>query len=122
MKLGRCPTGEAVITKGYNLAAKYVIHAVGPVWWGGDKQERELLASCYKHSLELAVENNVEMIAFPAISCGAYKFPIDDAAQIAIDTIRIYCDQQTDCPREIILVCFDPKVQQAYEQHLKTID
>jgi len=85
--LGGCPTGEARITKGYNLPARYVIHTVGPVWEGGGKGEEELLASCYQNSLFLAARHEVRSIAFPAISCGAYGFPIPLAARIAVATV-----------------------------------
>jgi O-acetyl-ADP-ribose deacetylase (regulator of RNase III) len=116
-KLGRCPTGEAVITKGFKLPAKYVIHAVGPVWWGGNKNERQLLASCYQRSLELAARYQLDSIAFSAISCGIYGFPVDEAAQIAIDTVAAFAKSQQDCPSRIYLVCFDPKVKEAYERY-----
>ena len=86
-KLGPISAGEAIITDGFELPAKYVIHVVGPVWRGGRENEHALLASCYKRSLELAVEHNVESIAFPAISCGAYRFPVDQAAKVAIDSV-----------------------------------
>jgi O-acetyl-ADP-ribose deacetylase (regulator of RNase III) len=82
--LGGCPTGDAKITRGYGLPAKYVIHAVGPVWRGGDRGEAQLLASCYRHSLELALAHRIRSIAFPAISCGAYAYPMDQAAAIAV--------------------------------------
>jgi O-acetyl-ADP-ribose deacetylase (regulator of RNase III) len=85
--LGGCATGSAKITSGYRLPAKYIIHAVGPVWEGGHKNEDDLLASCYRVSLELARQHGVRSIAFPAISCGAYRFPIDRAARIAIESI-----------------------------------
>src|SRR5678815_1364169 len=78
----RCPTGEARITPGFRLKARYVIHTAGPVWHGGRHNERELLASCYRHSVALARDHHVQSIAFPAISCGIYGFPIDEAAQI----------------------------------------
>jgi O-acetyl-ADP-ribose deacetylase len=84
----RCPTGEARITPGFRLKARYVIHTAGPVWRGGGQNERELLASCYRTSIALAREHRVESIAFPAISCGVYGFPIDEAAQIAVREIR----------------------------------
>lgn len=119
--IGRCPTGEAVITRGYNLPAKYVIHAVGPVWWGGDHGERALLASCYRRSLELALEYKIQTIAFPAISCGAYKFPIEDAARIAIDTIRGFLNDHPETFSEVLLVCFDPKVKTAYLEYFKKV-
>jgi len=88
--LNGCETGQSKITKGYNLPAKYVIHTVGPVWSGGNKQERELLKSCYYTALELARENNIKTIAFPSVSCGVYRFPIEEACQIAISTVKEY--------------------------------
>ena len=88
--LNGCETGQSKITKGYNLPAKYVIHTVGPVWSGGNKQERELLKSCYYTALELARKNNIKMIAFPSVSCGVYRFPIEEACQIAISTVKEY--------------------------------
>ena len=88
--LNGCETGQSKITKGYNLPAKYIIHTVGPVWNGGNKQERELLKSCYYTALELARENNTKTIAFPSISCGVYRFPIEEACQIAISTVKEY--------------------------------
>jgi O-acetyl-ADP-ribose deacetylase len=84
--LGGCPPGEAKITRGYLLPARYVIHTVGPVWSGGARGEPETLANCYRNSLGVAVENAVQTIAFPAISCGAYRYPVADAAKIAIET------------------------------------
>ncbi len=120
-EFGYCPTGEAIITKGYNLPAKFVIHTVGPIWHGGDRHEHELLASCYKRSLELAIENKIGSIAFPAISCGAYRFPIEEAAQTAISTIKKFCSTHDNCPSQIYLVCFDPKVKRAYEKHLEAL-
>ncbi len=86
--LNGCATGDAKITKGYNLPAKYVIHTVGPVWRGGKYGEDELLASCYRRSLEVAVENGIKTIAFPSISTGAYRFPIERAAKIAYGTVK----------------------------------
>jgi O-acetyl-ADP-ribose deacetylase (regulator of RNase III) len=89
-RLHGCPTGEAKITKGYRLPAKYVIHTVGPVWYGGGKNEARLLKSCYRNSLRLAVENSLQSIAFPAISTGVYGYPFDQAADIAISTVRSF--------------------------------
>ena len=87
-RLGGCKTGDAKITKGYRLPARYVIHTVGPVWNGGQAGEAELLASCYRRSLEVAVENGVRSIAFPGISTGIFGYPIEQAARIAVDTVR----------------------------------
>src|SRR5881398_1519633 len=82
--IGGCPTGEARITRGYGLPARYVIHTVGPVWHGGKRGEPELLAACYRNSLQLALEHGISSIAFPAISCGAYGYPVEQAAEIAV--------------------------------------
>src|SRR5438876_5758178 len=87
-KIGGCPTGEARLTKGYNLPAKYVIHTVGPVWQGGNHGEDELLAACYRHSMSLALREKIRSIAFPAISTGAYGFPLDRAATIAPNEVH----------------------------------
>jgi O-acetyl-ADP-ribose deacetylase (regulator of RNase III) len=92
--LGGCNTGEAKITGGYNLPAKWVIHTVGPIWQGGDGNEEELLASCYRNSLGLAVENGVKTIAFPSISTGAYRFPVDLAAKITLREIYHFLDNE----------------------------
>src|SRR5438132_7241506 len=93
--LGGCPTGEARITQGYRLPAKYVIHTVGPVWSGGNGWESELLRSCYVNSLKLANEHGIKSIAFPSISTGAYRYPIEQAARIAVATVRIALSETT---------------------------
>ena len=112
--LGGCPTGQAKITKGYRLPAKFVIHAVGPRYRDGRHGEPDLLASCYTESLRLAVANSVRSIAFPAISCGIYGYPIQDAAQIAVRTVAEFLatDQSID---RVILACFGHDVLDAYE-------
>ena len=106
-RIGGCPTGEARMTRGYRLPAKHVIHTVGPVWRGGTHGEPELLASCYRNSLRLADENGILSIAFPAISCGIYGYPIDQAAEIAV----------RECAKssleQILLVAFDAEVFEA---------
>jgi O-acetyl-ADP-ribose deacetylase len=115
-RIGGCPTGEARITKGYRLPAKHVIHTVGPVWRGGASGERELLASCYRNSLRLAVEHGVKTIAFPAISCGVYGFPAWEAARVAFDAIENF-----DAPdlRRVILTCFNDEICAALARALR---
>lgn len=103
--LGGCETGEAKITKGYNLPAKYVIHTVGPVWHGGGKHEAELLKNCYINSLKLAEEKGIKSIAFPNISTGVYGYPKEEAARIAIDSVRNYIKYSTI--EKVIFVCFN---------------
>lgn len=112
-KLGGCPTGEARITGGHRLKARYVIHTVGPVWRGGAADEDALLARCYRNSLALAEENGVKSIAFPAISTGVYRFPPARAARIAIaETIGFL--RAHDLPERVIFVCFDDDVYECY--------
>jgi len=113
-KLGGCETGEVKITKGYNLPAKYVIHTVGSVWRRGREDEEEKLASCYRNSLKLAVENNIKSIAFPSISTGAYGFPIEKAAPIALREIKKFLEEN-DAIKEVIFVLFSEKDFQIYQ-------
>lgn len=115
--LGGCETGEAKITRGYDLPATAVIHTVGPVWHGGDHGEPELLASCYRKSLALADQHNLKTIAFPAISCGVYGYPIPQAADIAVSTIRDYLNQPSNL-EEVILVAFNDEIFDSYEHAL----
>lgn len=107
--LNGCPTGSAKITRGYKLPARYIIHTVGPIWRGGKNDEERLLASCYSSCLELALANGVRSIAFPAISCGAYGFPVARACEIAFtEVVRVL---QTDTTlKKVIFACFDDKV------------
>ncbi len=119
--LGGCATGDAKIPAGYALPVRYVIHAVGPVWQGGDRREADLLASCYSRSLELAVENGIETIAFPAISCGAYRYPIEQATEIAVRTVSDFL-QLHELPRTVTFVCFDTTVYYAYQRFLPDND
>ena len=114
----RCPTGEARITPGFRLPARYVIHTVGPVWRGGAHGEPELLASCYRRSLELARGEALRAIAFPAISCGVYGYPIDDAAEIAVQEVRAFLDAHA-LPERVALVAFDEVIHQALTAMLR---
>lgn len=115
--LGGCPTGEARLTRAYRLPAKYVIHAVGPVWRDGSHEEPKLLASAYRSSLELAEKRGVRSIAFPAISCGVYGYPIADAARIAVATVRAHMEGGAKLER-VLLVCFEDVVYDAYRAAL----
>ena len=116
-KQGGCKTGEAVITTGGNLSAKYVIHTVGPVWKGGHKGEPELLANAYRNSLKLAVENGVKTIAFPNISTGIYGYPKADAAKVAVQTARDFLADDTSIER-VTFVCFDDENYALYKDLL----
>ncbi|MFP4354980.1 MAG: O-acetyl-ADP-ribose deacetylase [Phycisphaerae bacterium] len=116
--LDGCETGEAKITGGYNLPARYVIHTVGPVWAGGTMDERDLLAACYRNSLSLAVESGCKTVAFPAISCGVYGYPIGQACQIAVQTIRQFLeDDQT--LEEVTLVGYHEDICQALREAMR---
>jgi O-acetyl-ADP-ribose deacetylase (regulator of RNase III) len=115
--LGGCRPGEAKITRGYRLPARFVIHTVGPVWRGGKQREAETLANCYQSSLQLAVENGIKTIAFPAISCGAYGYPIPDAAQIAVKTTRDFLATE-DKIDKVTFVLWGEDIYDAYRQLL----
>ena len=115
--LGGCLPGEAKITRGYRLPARFVIHTVGPIWRGGKHNEAKILADCHRNSLQLAIENEIKTIAFPAISCGAYGYPIQEAAQIALKTTREFLGSTQDV-RKVIFVLWDADVYDAYRQNL----
>ncbi|MBI2296195.1 MAG: O-acetyl-ADP-ribose deacetylase [Betaproteobacteria bacterium] len=115
--LGGCPTGQAKITKGYRLPAKHVIHTVGPVWSGGKRGEPELLASCYRESLKLAAAHGLKTVAFPAISCGAYGYPLEQAVRIAVRECANVLAAEAAFER-IIFACFDGAALKAYEDEL----
>jgi O-acetyl-ADP-ribose deacetylase (regulator of RNase III) len=115
-----CKTGEAKITKGYNLPAKFVIHTVGPVWNGGIHNEPELLRNCYFNSLTLAVKNNCSSIAFPAISTGIYRYPFEQATEIAIGTTIEFL-KQNNFPEKVIFVCFSDEMFSLYQKTLEEI-
>jgi O-acetyl-ADP-ribose deacetylase (regulator of RNase III) len=115
--IGGCPTGEARITRGYRLHAKYVIHTVGPVWRGGANREAELLASCYRNSLTLAVEHGVRSIAFPAISCGIYGYPMAEACAIAVRETRAFL-ATTGVIERVLFVAFGREAADAWRAAL----
>lgn len=114
-KLGGAKTGEAKITKGYDLPAKYVIHTVGPVWRGGAQRETELLTGCYKNSLKLARQHDVRSLAFPSISTGAYGFPIERAAPIAQSTVRAWLERN-ELPEKVVFCCYSESDRMLYAQ------
>ena len=113
-----CKTGEAKITKAYNLPCDYVIHTVGPIWRGGKKNEPQLLANCYCNSLQIAVDNGIRTIAFPSISTGVYHFPVEQAAKIAIETVSRFLNDNPGMIDEVYWVLFDDKTLQTYEKEL----
>ena len=115
-----CETGQAKITKGYKLPAKYVIHTPGPIWHGGGDHEKELLASCYRSCVALAEEYGLHTLAFPSISTGVYHFPLDLAAPIALETILSFLET-AKCVRDVTMVCFDDKTLAAYEKALQAL-
>ncbi len=115
-----CPTGSAVISGAGDLAARYVIHAVGPVWHGGDRQEAELLASAYRRSLELAVQHGCQLVAFPSLSTGAYGYPVEAAARIALRTIRDFLTEHSK-PALVRFVLFDAKTFQTFAEALREL-
>ena len=119
-RLGGCRTGDAKITKGYGLPAKWVIHAVGPVWNGGGSGEDELLASCYRRAIDLAIENDIRSIAYPAISTGVYRFPIDRAAGIAVGTVAEALRLAPTIER-VIFACFGEKSTETHRAALSAI-
>lgn len=114
MTLDGCRTGEAKITQGYKLKAQHVIHTVGPVWHGGGNGEAELLRSCYMNSLKLAAEHGLQSVAFPCISTGVYRFPADEAAQIAVETVRKFV-QSPSSVQSVIFCCFSEADRERYE-------
>jgi len=118
--LGGCPTGGARLTRGYRLPARYVIHTVGPVWQGGGHREAELLAACYRSSLALARESQLESIAFPAISCGVYGYPMEQAIAIAVREV-VAAARAMPTLEQVVFACFGPKVLAAYEQALAEV-
>lgn len=119
-RLGGCATGDAKVTAGYRLPAKHVIHAVGPVWRGGRDDEPALLASCYRRALELAVEHRLTSIAFPSISTGAYGYPIELAAVVAVSTVQRFVENDTPL-EQVTFCCFSAADRDVYVRTLKTL-
>jgi O-acetyl-ADP-ribose deacetylase (regulator of RNase III) len=116
--LNGCQTGQCKLTKGYRLSAKWVIHTVGPVWRGGGRGEDELLASCYRNCLELAARNGIKTIAFPSVSTGAYGFPVQRAAKIALSEVGAFLRENSVIERAI-MVCFDVQTLEAYQSEMR---
>lgn len=119
LKLNGCKTGEAKLSKGYNLLARFVIHTVGPIWYGGDQAEAVLLAACYQNSLQLAADNQFSSIAFPSISTGVYGFPIDQAVKIAVSTVQNFL-QKPSSIKKVIFCCFSQNDLDNYQKALKS--
>ena len=116
-----CETGEAKITRAYNLPCDYVIHTVGPIWYGGNTDEDKLLASCYYNSMKIAVENGIRTIAFPSISTGVYCFPVERAAKIAVDTVHRFLQENPDSFDLVEWVLFNDQAASAYETEVSLI-
>ncbi|MFC1824268.1 O-acetyl-ADP-ribose deacetylase [Thermodesulfobacteriota bacterium] len=119
-KIGGCPTGEARISKGYKLPAKWVIHTVGPIWGGGNRNEEALLANCYRNSFKAAQDKGVKTIAFPSISTGAYRFPLKRATEIALEETKKVLDDDRTLTK-VIFVCFGDDVYQTYQDVYKQV-
>lgn len=119
-KLNGCKTGEAKITHGYKLPARWVIHTVGPIWDGGQYGEDDLLAQCYRNSLTLAAANHIQTIAFPSISTGAYGFPVERASRIAVAEVKGFLEKNT-LPEKVIFVCFGKNAYDCYVRAVKDI-
>nr|WP_067790486.1 O-acetyl-ADP-ribose deacetylase [Paraurantiacibacter namhicola] len=114
--LGGCKTGQAKITSGYRLKARHIIHTVGPVWQGGDKGERELLAACHEKSLQLAQQHGLRSIAFPAISTGRFKFPLSEAARVAVETVRQFIRDNPVALDRVLFIGFDEATSQHFRE------
>jgi O-acetyl-ADP-ribose deacetylase (regulator of RNase III) len=115
-----CKTGQAKITLGYRLPAKHIIHTVGPIWKGGKDGESELLISCYRESLKLASQEKLQSIAFPAISCGSYRYPLSEAVQIAVSTVMNFL-RENALPEKVLFCCFEEKVFNEYQVIVKKL-
>lgn len=120
--LGGCKTGQAKMTKAYNLPCEYVIHTVGPVWNGGQKQEAELLANCYLNSMKIAMEKGIRTIAFPSISTGIYRFPVELAAEIAVKTVAQFLQENENRFDLVEWVLFDDRTKAVYEHAVEKVE
>ncbi|WP_321393006.1 macro domain-containing protein [Emcibacter sp.] len=118
-RIGHCNTGDAVITQGFNLPARYILHTVGPVWHGGGEGEEDQLASCYVSCLDLAAENGIKSLAFPAISTGIFGFPSARAAEISVTTVRDWAKAHPGDPEKVIFCCFDEGTEKLYRNLLQ---
>ena len=114
-----CRTGEAKITGAYRLPCEYVIHTVGPIWYGGSHNEPQLLSNCYRNSLQLAMEKGIRSIAFPSISTGVYSYPVDQAAEIAVNTVMDFVAAHPKAMDEVVWVLFDGRTKDAYDRALE---
>jgi O-acetyl-ADP-ribose deacetylase (regulator of RNase III) len=119
-KIGGCPTGEARSSKGYRLPAKWVIHTVGPIWSGGKRNEEELLANCYRNSFKVAKDLGIKSMAFPSISTGAYRFPLNRATGIALEETKKFLRDDRDMDK-VIFVCFGEKILKTYQEEYKRV-
>jgi O-acetyl-ADP-ribose deacetylase (regulator of RNase III) len=119
-KIGGCPTGEARVSKGYKLPAKWVIHTVGPIWKGGQKDEEGLLADCYRNSLKAAVDRGAKTVAFPSISTGAYGFPLDKATEIALKETKRFLETDKTLEK-VVFVCFGERALRTYQETYKQV-
>ncbi len=119
-EIGGCPTGEVRVTPGFKLPAQYIFHAVGPVWHGGDQGEDQQLAACYRNALREAAERDVKTIAFPAISCGVYGYPVERAVAIAVDTVQATLPEATSV-KEVTFCCFDDEMARQYRAYISSL-
>jgi len=116
-----CETGQAKITGAYRLPCKYIIHTVGPIWRGGNNHEAEKLTDCYRNSLQLAADHGIRSVAFPSISTGVYSYPLDEAAEIAVRTVKEYVEENPDTMDAIVWVLFDRRTKAAYDKAIDEI-
>jgi O-acetyl-ADP-ribose deacetylase (regulator of RNase III) len=119
-KIGGCPTGEARVSKGYKLPAKWVIHTVGPIWGGGNRNEENLLANCYRNSFKAAQDLGIQSVAFPSISTGAYGFPLERATEITMEETKKFLESDKTL-KKVVFVCFGEKAMKTYQEVYKRV-